>query len=61
VVWDCKACHKRSYPTRSRAYEAIENHHTYNAYDGRPLPARAYECPYNNGWHLTSQPERSSA
>ena len=58
-IWNCKPCHKRSYPTEARAYEAIDNHQTYHA--NRKLPSRAYECEYGNGWHLTSQPIRSNA
>lgn len=60
VIWDCRACGKRSYPTESRAYEAIGNHHTYNT-NRASLPGRAYECPYGNGWHLTSKPVRRTA
>lgn len=58
-IWDCKPCGKRSYPSESRAYEAIENHQTYHGYGGRTLPGRAYECPYHNGWHLTSKPMKA--
>lgn len=57
MIWDCKPCGKRSYPTAARAYEAIENHHQHNEHRSR-LPGRAYECPYDNGWHLTSTKER---
>jgi hypothetical protein len=60
-IWDCKACGKRAYPTRGRAQEAINNHVTHHGYAGRTLPRRAYECPYGNGWHLTSQAERRTA
>lgn len=60
VIWDCRACGKRAYPTQSRAHEAIENHLTYNDSRGR-LPGRAYECPWGNGWHLTSKQARSNA
>lgn len=60
-IWTCKACGKRAYPTESRAYEAIENHHTYHGGTGRQMPKRAYPCQYGNGWHLTSQEERSTA
>ena len=60
VIWDCKPCGKRSYPTESRANEAIGNHHQHNNHR-TSLPSRAYECPHGNGWHLTSKPIRTNA
>jgi len=28
--------------------------------EGRRIPKRAYPCPYGNGWHVTSQDERTT-
>jgi hypothetical protein len=57
-AWHCKACGKNSYPSQRRAEGVIE--WVTKATDRKHLPKRAYECPYGNGWHLTSQKERSA-
>lgn len=28
--------------------------------NGDKVPVRAYQCPYGNGWHLTSQELKGS-
>lgn len=52
-AWFCKACQKQAYPSQSRAERTVEHIQSINP-DGR-TPKRAYECPYGNGWHLTSK------
>ena len=52
-AWHCKACGKNSYPSQGRAEGVID--YIAVATDRQQVPKRAYECPYGNGWHLTSQ------
>lgn len=55
--WFCKACGKHAYGSAGRATQTIDN---IKELSGRSVkPVRAYECPYGNGYHLTSK-ERSA-
>lgn len=56
--WYCRPCDKSAFPSESRAESAIEYIQTQN--NTGHVPVRAYECPYDNGWHLTSK-ERKTA
>lgn len=57
-AWYCKACQKTAFPSERRAERAIEHIQQINS-QGH-VPIRAYDCPYGNGWHLTSK-ERKTA
>jgi hypothetical protein len=47
---------KRRFPDRASAIASL---HTLKSHSGRDkVPARAYQCPECNGWHLTSQSPR---
>ncbi|MCB9746564.1 MAG: hypothetical protein H6741_24380 [Alphaproteobacteria bacterium] len=46
---DCDYCDKRSYETEGGAERRAA---IIEAERGKPL--RVYECPYGDGWHLTS-------
>lgn len=50
--WECHACHKVAFGSQARALETLQWAHGTNS--GKK-PERAYQCPYGNGWHLTSQ------
>lgn len=50
-----KACRsKKRYSCRSEAEEAIRS-----CADHGTAGLHSYRCPYCNGWHLTSKPERN--
>jgi hypothetical protein len=51
--WRCRACNKTSFGSKGRAEEAVE-------WMGPEAYFRAYPCQYGNGWHLTSQTERTT-
>lgn len=53
----CRACHKTSFESEGIAERVIDNIHARGARKGGP--SRVYPCPYNNGWHLTSQEKRT--
>lgn len=55
--WTCHACNKTAFGSQSRALETIGR--VAFKGDGH-VPVRAYECPYGNGWHLTSREEKSA-
>lgn len=52
--WHCRACNKAAFGSEGRAIETIEK----VAHKEGHVPRRAYECPYGNGWHLTSKEDR---
>lgn len=56
-AWHCKACGKRSFDSEGVALSVVEQ--ISNRRDRPGGPRRAYECPKGNGWHLTSQKQRS--
>jgi hypothetical protein len=58
-TWYCRACHKKAFPSQGSAERVMEHIHVLNPHGH--VPTRAYECPYDNGWHLTSQKERRLA
>lgn len=53
--WHCRACNKTAFGSQGRAEETIDR---ASGFRGNKKPVRAYQCPYGNGWHLTSQKER---
>jgi hypothetical protein len=55
--WRCRACNKTSFGSIGRAEEAMDR---IGPTEGRRIPKRAYPCPYGNGYHLTSQDERTT-
>lgn len=55
--WRCRACNKTSFGSESRAEEVMGR---IGPEPGRRIPIRVYPCPYGNGWHLTSQTERTT-
>lgn len=57
--WYCKACHKKAFESQSQAERVMDHIHHLNPYG--KTPQRAYQCPYGNGWHLTSQRDRATA
>ena len=58
-TWYCRACHKKSFPNEASAMRVLGHIEHLNPHGH--IPKRAYECPYSNGWHLTSQRERKIA
>lgn len=56
--WHCRACGKKAFASQSIAENVIGQIHTRGGRKGGP--SRAYECPHDNGWHLTSQEKRSA-
>lgn len=56
ATWFCRACQKKAYGSESRALDAIETIEEHS--ERSKKPKRAYECPYNDCWHLTSQEAR---
>lgn len=58
--WWCNACRKTAYGSESRGWEAIHTIYRLPPHTrSHVVPCRVYECPYHNGWHLTSHRERS--
>lgn len=56
--WRCHACEKWSYGSQGRAEEAMQAAVEACGGSSKKIPSRAYQCPYNNGWHLTSAVEK---
>lgn len=62
--WECTRCHKTSYESEYRAWQAIGAISRLNRWQGRPdakKPCRVYACPDNQGFHLTSKYEDKHA
>lgn len=60
--WRCRPCEKTAYETESRGWAAIAAIHNIPAKRrSEVVPCRVYECPFGNGWHLTSKKEKGVA
>lgn len=53
--WPCPKCHKTSYESEFRAWQAIGKILRVGGSD--VVPCRVYECPHGEGFHLTSKDE----
>jgi hypothetical protein len=53
--WECSRCHKTSYESEYRAWQAIGV--ILRRGDSKIVPCRVYECPVGEGFHLTSVKE----
>lgn len=58
----CDETGKTRFPDRNSATNALRAIREVGSIDaGGKLPQRAYRCPFCNGYHLTSQPNRHAA